>query len=181
LELHVARLQGELEGETAADRFRSFVERLREPEVALSLLEEYPVLARALAVAVDHWVEVNREFLERLAADWPAIRATLCPHSGPGRLGAAPGGGGDGPWGGRSVMLLGFPSGFRLVYKPRSLSADGHFQQLLEWLNARGDHPPFRTITLIDRGDYGWMEYVDAAGCETEADVRRFYERQGGY
>ncbi|HKX30627.1 MAG TPA: type 2 lantipeptide synthetase LanM, partial [Blastocatellia bacterium] len=48
LELNVARVRGQLSGDTPETRFRSFVERLRERSRALSLLEEYPVLARQL-------------------------------------------------------------------------------------------------------------------------------------
>src|SRR5205823_10739442 len=43
LELNVARVQGLLSGETAAERFAAFVERLRQPEIALGILGEYPV------------------------------------------------------------------------------------------------------------------------------------------
>src|SRR5207247_6913606 len=86
LEMHVARLQGELEGDTADARFRSFVERLRDPEAAVALLEEYPVLARQLAIAVDQWVETNLELLQRLGADWPAIRTAHCAGQDPGEM-----------------------------------------------------------------------------------------------
>jgi type 2 lantibiotic biosynthesis protein LanM len=36
-------------------------------------------------------------------------------------------------------------------------------------------------LTILDRGDHGWMEFVTAHGCDSEDQVRRFYERQGGY
>jgi hypothetical protein len=54
LELHVARLQGLLDGQTPEERFESFLGRLRQPEVALALYDEYPVLARQLIVCLDH-------------------------------------------------------------------------------------------------------------------------------
>lgn len=53
LELQLARQQGQLSGETPEERFRSFVGGLRTPEVALALLGQYPVLARALVETVD--------------------------------------------------------------------------------------------------------------------------------
>src|SRR5207244_1635914 len=84
----------------------------------------------------------NLEFLQRLSADWPEIRAALRAGDDPGAMVAVDGGAGDGHGGGRSVMILSFRSGFRLVYKPRPLAADRHFQDLLAWLNERGDHPP---------------------------------------
>src|SRR5262245_16009506 len=55
LELHVARLQGLLEGERPEERFQSFVRRLRQQDVAQALLQEYAVLARQLTVCIDNW------------------------------------------------------------------------------------------------------------------------------
>jgi lantibiotic modifying enzyme len=31
---------------------------------------------------------------------------------------------------------------------------DQHFGELLEWLNQRGEHPPFRVMKVLDRGAY---------------------------
>src|SRR5262249_40137954 len=44
LELNVARVQGLLEGQTGEERFASFINRLRQPEVRLEFFREYPVL-----------------------------------------------------------------------------------------------------------------------------------------
>lgn len=79
------------------------------------------------------------------------------------------------------MTLLTFGSGWRVVYKARSLRIDLHFQELLTWLNARGAQPAFRPIAILERGAYGWCEYVSAGECSTPAEVARFYERQGGY
>ena len=91
------------------------------------------------------------------------------------------GGVGDKHRGGQSVLIATFDSGLRVVYKPKALGVDVHVQELLAWLNARGDHPPFRTLTVLDRGRYGWVEFVAAGACASADEVRRFYERQGGY
>jgi len=181
LELHVARLEERLEGATAEERFRSFVEQLRQRDVALALLEEYPVLARQLVVRLDHWVNFSLEFLEHLTADWDLIRTTFASGDDPGGLVEVSGGVGDSHRGGRSVLIAKFTSGLQVVYKPRSLAVDVHFQELLAWLNARGDHPPFRTLKVRDRVDHGWMEFAAAQGCGSPEELRRFYERQGAY
>lgn len=181
LELNIARLEGRLRGETPAERFRSFVEGLREPGALLGLLRTYPVLARQLVTRLDNWVDAGRELLRRLADDRDAIREAFRAGEDPGPLTELQGGMGDRHRGGRVVMVLGFASGFRVVYKPRPMAVDVHFQELLAWLNQRGGHPPFRTLRVLDRGAYGWMEFVEARGCEDEGEVRRFYERLGGY
>jgi type 2 lantibiotic biosynthesis protein LanM len=79
------------------------------------------------------------------------------------------------------VLIARWQSGFRVVYKPKPLAVDQHFQDLLGWLNARGASPGFRRLRILDRGDYGWEEFVAPAGCSSAAEVERFYRRQGGY
>jgi type 2 lantibiotic biosynthesis protein LanM len=91
------------------------------------------------------------------------------------------GGAGDRHRGGRAALSARFASGFQLAYKPRSTAADRHFQDLLAWLNERGARPAFRTLRTLDRGSHGWIEFVVAHGCRSEEEIRRFYERQGGF
>jgi type 2 lantibiotic biosynthesis protein LanM len=180
LELHVARLQGWLEGASPEARFESFVRRLRQPQQMLALLQEYPVLARHLTESLERSVEVCCEFLQRLCADWADICATFCPQGSPGTLTQITVGG-DMHHGGRAVLIVTFSSGFRIVYKPKPLHVEAHFQELLRWLNARSELPPFRTLTVLNRATYGWVEFVEAQGCVDRAQVRRFYLRQGGF
>ena len=181
LELNVARLEGLLDGATAEERFYSFVERLRQRDVALAILEEYPVLARQVVIHINHWIDFSLEFLGHVAEDWELLRATFNQADDPGVLVEVGGDAGDSHRSGRSVLIARFSSGWQVVYKPRSLSIDVHFQELLAWLNERGDHPPFRTLKVLDRGDHGWMEFVAAHACSSEEEIRHFYERQGAY
>ncbi|HVB20445.1 MAG TPA: type 2 lanthipeptide synthetase LanM family protein [Ktedonobacteraceae bacterium] len=187
LELNVARLQGHLSGETAEARFQSYLQLLCEPSHLQSLLQEYCVLARQVVTCIDQWVNFSLVWLGHLCADWPALGEVFMPDSEPGMLTAVTAGmdaTGDVSvthQGGLSILILTFSSGWRLVYKPRSLAVDLHFQQLLSWLNARGQQPAFRTLKLLDRGSYGWSEFVTAASCRTEQEVARFYERHGAY
>src|SRR5262249_52946951 len=152
---NVARIQGELDGETPAERFQQFVQRLSTPEGMLPLLAEYCVLARHMVETIQRFEAVSLEFLGRLCADWPEICGLFTPQHHPGLLVGLQGSAGDTHRGGRSVMILAFASGFQLVYKPRSLAIDLHFQELLTWLNAQSTAPSLRTLTLLERGDYG--------------------------
>jgi type 2 lantibiotic biosynthesis protein LanM len=181
LELNVARLKGQLEGDTPAERFRSFINRLCNPATALSLLSEYPVLARQITLHLRHWLDFSLEFLTRLLNDWSDICRQLSPLAQPGPLLSVQSTAGDRHKQGRAVMAATFESGFRLIYKPKSLAADYHLQRLLEWVNERGAEPQFQTLKVIDRGTYGWSEYVEASACQSPEQVERFYRRQGGY
>jgi type 2 lantibiotic biosynthesis protein LanM len=180
LELHVARLQGLLAGETAEERFAAFVERLRDREAAAAILDEYPVLARLVVEELETWVGTSLEVLERLAMDWPALVATFFAGQDPGPLTALDGGAGDRHRGGRAVRIATFASGAKLVYKPRPMAVDAHFQELLAWIEAKDANLCFRRLTVLDRGEYGWMEYVAAAGCASAAEVALYHRRLGG-
>jgi type 2 lantibiotic biosynthesis protein LanM len=181
LELHIARLQGLLHGDTPQLRFASFIEHLGRPETANALLAEYPVLARKARRRIECWVAACAAFLGHLQADWPLVQ-TLFPAGGdPGPLVEVAGGAGDSHRGGRSVLVARFASGQRLVYKPRSLAIDAHFQEFLYWANERGARPAFRTLGILDRGDHGWVELVSRRDCTTADEVQRFYERLGGF
>ncbi|GHO67240.1 lanthionine synthetase [Ktedonobacter sp. SOSP1-52] len=181
LELNVARVEGRLQGETPAERFQSFLQQLSSKQNILAFLEEYAVLARLLVEGIESWLEVHLEILERLCRDWKEIRATFCPDLDPGMLIEIQGGQGDTHRGGQSVAILQWSSGFRLVYKPRSLSTDVHFQELLLWLNEHGFQPAFRPFTLLNREKYGWVEFIPNAPCQSKDELERFYQRQGGF
>jgi type 2 lantibiotic biosynthesis protein LanM len=180
LELQAARLEEMLAGDTPEERFQSFIAGLRNPRMALGVLGRSPVLARHVVERIAQWEEICGEMLERLVSDWAEICRCLDLEIPPGRLTEARIDG-DPHRGGRSVFLLLFASGFRLVYKPKPLAVDAAFQDLLRWTVARGFETGFRNLRLLDRGRYGWMEFVESAPCGNAEEIRRFYRRQGGY
>jgi type 2 lantibiotic biosynthesis protein LanM len=178
LEMRVASLQGRLTGADQAERFRNFVDRLREPAEALSFLCQYPVLARFLVESTDACTSAGIELLDRIGADWELIHKMFWPGRDPGPLMSIEMGVGDMHRSGREVCVLGFEAGERLVYKPRSLRIDHEFAAFLRWLYERGA-VELRTPRILDRTTYGWAEFIHSAPCRSLAEARRFYERQG--
>ena len=86
LELNVARLQTLLCGETAEERFESFIARIQQPQIRREFFREYPVLGRQIVTALETWLNCSLEFLLRWCADWSAIRATFAARGDPGPL-----------------------------------------------------------------------------------------------
>lgn len=182
LEVNVARMEGRLTGHTPAERMASFVAEIAEPTNALRLLAEYPVLARELVTCVRTAVRVRTEFARRLLADLPALRETFGGNwQGLADLADVTFGAGDTHRGGRTVAVLTFTDGRRLVYKPRGLSVEVHFNEVLDWLNASGLRHPMRLLRVLDRDGYGWVEHVAVASCQDEGQVERFFWRQGAH
>lgn len=181
LELNVARVQGELQGETPEQRFDFFFQQFTRPEKVLALFEEYPMLARQVVEITNCWLACELELLQRLCADWDEICRVFSPEGDPGVLTQVLEGAGDTHDGGHSVATLTWSSGLRLVYKPRSQMIDALHQELLTWLNSLGCQPPFRTFKLIHKDSYGWCEFIADAPCNSSEQIERFYQRLGGH
>lgn len=181
LELHVARLRDRLEGESPQERYESFVALLSCPKYSLEIFIEYPVLARRVLECVNQWTRFALEVLESLCTDWPVLASEFSLDAQNDIVVALEPGAGDRHSGGRSVVMVRLSSGKRCVYKPRPLSIETHFQQLIRWMNELGLSPELPTLKILDRGDHGWVEFVQASPCDSEGQLCRFYERQGAY
>ncbi|MFG2846793.1 type 2 lanthipeptide synthetase LanM family protein [Kitasatospora sp. NPDC048296] len=177
-ELHVARLTGELTGDTPEGRYRDFVDRLTRPERALRLLAEYPVLAFRLTTAAEQWTTTTLALFRRLAADLPALARTFADGRPLGRLTELATGLGDPHRGGATVSSLRFEHGVRIVYKPRPLGAETHFQQILHWLNPQL-RLPLRDLAHLARDGYGWVAHLTAEPARDEVELSAFYHRAG--
>ncbi len=163
--------------------YREFVRRMIAGGM-LRLLHDFPALARAMATVALFWRESSRELLKRLAQDRDAISQLFADGSALGEVVTIDAGRSDPHAGGRTVHLLGFASGLRLVYKPRALGADSAFLELLHWLARRGAPipPPLaRTFAarVLTRGSHGWAEYVEQRDCADAVAVRRYYQNAG--
>lgn len=175
------REKGILKGDTSEQRFDYFLSYMCQKDNALALLQEYPVLARRLVVMINHWALSSIETIERLCKDWENIKNIFTPEQNPGVVVLDNGNGTGDMHRNGQVITFTFSSGFKLLYKPRSLSVDLHFQELLSWLNDNGATLPFRTLKVLNCGNYGWIEFVTTQSCSSEAEIERFYYRQGSY
>lgn len=176
LELARARKRGDLTGATSDERFLDFTHRLVGGSELADFLAAYPVLARVLGEACRQSVEGHLELLTRLAEDRELI-TTLLDGEPPGDLVSVEPGG-DPHRGGRSTATLTFADGRKLVYKPRPLDLHRHFSEIVGWLNSKTD-AALRTVDVVTRPGYGWLEFIDHKPCDDLAGVRRFYHRQG--
>ncbi|MFG1891274.1 type 2 lanthipeptide synthetase LanM family protein [Micromonospora sp. NPDC049051] len=178
LELNRARVAGRLVGPTPEHRFAAFVADLAHRERLTRVLTDYPVLARLLATACRHAVEATAELLDRFVADRAEILSRLLGGRDPGPL-AGLDAAGDSHGHGRAVALLRFASGARVVYRPRPVAVHVHFNEVLDWLNAVLPDLELRTLTVLARDRYGWIEVVDRTDCSEAGQVGAFYHRQG--
>jgi type 2 lantibiotic biosynthesis protein LanM len=179
LRLHVAKLERRLKGDTPEERFEYWARaELGDGYALAKLLRDFPVLHRSLTETADAAGSSWAEMLVRLAADWQSFPTTFGTPVAD-RIVSVQAGLGDTHNAGRTVMRLRMVSGLDVFYKPRPMAVDAHVQELFEWLIDRGLEAAPGVTVVIDGGDYGWMEAVAAAACQTPAEVKAFYRRQG--
>lgn len=146
----------------------------------LKFFEEYPVLARIIGTAIEHWCDTVAEFIQRLEADLAELKITF-PDIVDGYPIAFDTGLSDSHRGGRTVICMTFGNGEKLIYKPKNLIAEQYFQNLLQWLEANDlmGSTPLKTSKVLVKEDHGWVEYIPHLACQDEGEVQRYYERAG--
>ncbi|MFL6075217.1 MAG: type 2 lanthipeptide synthetase LanM family protein [Mycobacteriales bacterium] len=179
LELNLASGAGLLAGRDGRERFADFVRRTGTAGGLARLFATYPVLARLLAETSGYAVDAHLELLARYLADRTEIVAVMFAGADPGPVVAVAPGQGDTHHRGRSVAILSFAGGRRLVYKPRGLAAQVRLGELVAWLNAAVPGLDLRTVTVLARPGYGWAEFVDHRPLADRAAAERFYRRTG--
>ncbi|WP_127488973.1 type 2 lanthipeptide synthetase LanM family protein [Paenibacillus ehimensis] len=182
-DLNEERENGRLVGTNPRERYKYYTEHiLTKKDKKVELLKKYPILTRILFESIVLHVDSVIEMLARFAEDRTEISEKY-DLSAADKLTSLTLQLGDKHNKGRSVVILGFVSGKKIVYKPRSLSIDEHFQQFLNWINTKKspDSLELKTLTIINKQVYGWQEYVEYKPCDSKNGILRFYERQGYY
>ena len=125
------------------------------------LMATYPVLARLLATVAESWSAAMVEFAERCEADRDLLAQAFAGGAPLGPPVAVALDLSDPHNDLRTVAVVTFASGLRLVYKPRSLAMDAAFAAFLDALNATGQLPDLRAPRTLQRPGYGWCEWIE--------------------
>ncbi len=179
LEMYVAKMRGQLVGGNSSERFQYYIDSL--PHRSREILNEYPVLARYVWSAIHNWSSEVLSFCRNLVDDWHRLERDLNSGHPLGRLQDVRDSGSDLHQHGKSVLVLAFESGPSIIYKPRSLAVDEHFQSFLRWINAKLERAPFSTMKVVDCGTHGWTKFIECRECNSADELDLFYERIGGY
>jgi type 2 lantibiotic biosynthesis protein LanM len=162
-----------------ASRYLAFIAEMRAGGVR-RLFQDKPVLLRLVATVTRQWLETSRELVIRLDQDRELLESRLL--LGPaGRVTTVEGDLSDPHNGGRSVNVLTFEAGARIVYKPKDLRLDVAWHSLISRLNKIGPPIALRALEAVARDGYGWTEYVAHTGCADQACFGQFFRRAGAW
>ena len=177
LELNAARVTGRLSGENSEERWQQFLELSSGQSFWNELANHYPSLLSRVDAIVLRRCAATLRFAERWAADRRRLEE-LCTVE-VGELHELTFGAGDSHRGGATVVIV-RGEGSRVVYKPRSLAIDIALRGFITEL--AGDHgsaPNVRVPKVMDRGDYGWVEFVAHRFAAGNEELLSFYRGIG--
>lgn len=144
------------------------------------LFDDKPVLLRLTASLTRQWIDTSGELVARLDADLSAIRHELLKVETCSEITSIDGDLSDPHNFGRSVRVVGFADGSRVVYKPKDLAVDEAWYALVERLN-RTAPISLRAARVLARPGYGWTEFIEHASCRDPQGFPRFFRRAGGW
>jgi type 2 lantibiotic biosynthesis protein LanM len=177
LDLNINQLQKNLAGSTESEKFQCFINSFNLLEKRIIFFQKYPVLFRMVIHKLTYWSNTSTEFFNRLNND----RSLLLSEFGiPTEIkikSISPSG--DTHNFGRSVMVVEFESGQCIVYKPRSTSLEFSFQEYIKFFNQVYKTLELKTIKVLDRNDYGWVEFVAYGELQSQNDSDRYHFKLG--
>lgn len=178
IEVNVARKLNELSGETSEERFRDFMKKMDNINVLKDeFFASYPVLARILTEHATNFIVVFTELVDHFVKDYEEIKGKFKIQDA--LVNEIEMGLGDTHQNGRTVAFIKFGSNQVVVYKPRSLSIDEKYNDIVDFFNEKGLKYPLKKINVINKDSYGWQQFVHIKECINEGEVNRFYYRQG--
>ncbi len=164
--------------ENSCRLYHSFVINLLKAHLT-PLFEEYSVLARQLCRLVDTWVEATSDLLLRLEKDSHLIACQFNRGQELGHVVELKPSLSDRHHGGRSVALLVFSSGLKLIYKPRDVKQEYVYNRLLKWTERKAVVELLPSLKVLQCDGYGWVEFVAQSPCCSEEEVERYYRQAG--
>jgi type 2 lantibiotic biosynthesis protein LanM len=166
--------------DTGSTRYNEFISEMRTTGLR-RLFETKPVLLRLIASVTRQWIETSREFISRLHADLPDIREQVVSAPADSLVACVEGDLSDLHNFGRSVQLLHFTDGSRILYKPKDLRLDAHWFNVVDELNVSGAPIDLRAVRVLARDGYGWTEFIDHTDCSNRQGFQRYFRRAGAW
>lgn len=160
--------------------YQNFVRQLLEKGL-IDFFQDYPALARLIAIRVDFWVDSTVEWLAHFHKDRAEIASMFGPQYDPllHKVIAIEPALSDSHHRGRTVMALTFASGVKLLYKPKDVGLEAAYTAFLTWCNHEASTLSMKAFKVLNCQTHGWVECIEHQPCEDSAAAQRYFQRAG--
>jgi len=174
LDINIARVTGELTEKTSHGRYCEYFERFKDINIVDEFYGKYPVLTRILSSCTINFIDYVLEFCERYNFRKEEVFRSLgiASHT---ELETIEFDMGDTHEGGKSVLMLKFDDGSKVVYKPKNLAIAHAYNEFCEKLNYWAGEIYIKTHKIICYEEYTFEEFVPFQGGKSKKDIKQFY------
>lgn len=180
LDLHYFKEKQQADSENSGeDMFKAYMKKYEDISDMLAFYEMYPVMTRLLVWKTQQILENITEMFTAFSSNIEEIKQ-LTGDSEP-VIDKFSFGEGDTHSRGKTVTIIKFVSGKKLVYKPKNLKIDKKFAMLLKWVNEKGKDKllEMQHCKSIYLDNCAFSEFIQNEECENEKQVSDYYERLG--
>ncbi|WP_317949334.1 type 2 lanthipeptide synthetase LanM family protein, partial [Rossellomorea marisflavi] len=182
LETNIAKDHGWLVGEnpeTRANYFKFVL--LKEPAYLKTLYVEYESLIILLDKHIRNFINYIYEIVVATNKEMEQLIAKF--NNSLGDILDIQASFGDSHSGGKSVAIITFASGQKLVIKPRNMSLEENFNNFINKLNniTGKEILNLHYAKVHTSAEFGWMEFIEYKDCKDKKQVEDFYKRIGQY
>lgn len=179
LQYNVEKINGNIVGENENEKFNSFIKKFKDINYQQSFFFEYPILAKIISEACLNWVNRYRLLFKYLANDYKEISKHFNISIDEDLVITSIIESGDRHENGECVLIIEINSFYKILFKPKNLSHQIHFMEFIYFLNEKFQAPFFSKLKIINKGNYGWVEYINYQSCNNLDEIKKYYFNLG--
>lgn len=154
--------------------FSEFIEKINN-----SLAKDYPILDEKIKTKVINFSSHISKIVHRFQNDTKNITETFQLNINVKNLKITDidANLGDGH-NGEGTTLVHLSDGTKLIYKPRNVEVTNSYNIFIDWVNDRLN-TDLKTFKVLNRIDYGWLEFVKHKEVSSEKELEEYYYKTG--
>lgn len=165
---------------TDNDLYSAFIQKLQDQGLKQLFIEK-PVLLRLLASLIRQWITTTVSVLEHIESDFSEIISEFVSGDGPHHITEVIGDLSDAHNLGGSVLIFKINNLTKIVYKPKDLTLDIEWLNLINKLNTLNPPTNLKAVKTIKKNGYGWTEFVGNTPCSSKDEFALFFQRAGSW
>lgn len=180
LEINLFKQDNPVLGDSDKDRYDYIVSNLGKKENLISFFEKYPTLTRCLSEITMNFERNIKEILTNLSKN-ENIFKDFFNLDADDSLEEITFDLGDTHQEGKTVNILTFKSGTKLVYKPKELEILNSYNNLIDYINKNRSNNLLDLVKLRNLvfDSFCLEEFVENIGCTNINEIKNFYKRLG--